>query len=169
MKIGFMVWSPEGGMPTRVHASYEDAAKEVRRLSSRLPSQTFFVMAPITAGPAEDACLAYDLGRRDGISEGETRVRKEYRFDADHFRARAEHAERKLRRSAPLLSRAEPFRGIVADCLLWFDGFRAAHAGREHVVRAPDRETLRELNAALQSLDATSRGSDEDEFDEVPF
>lgn len=58
------------------------------------------------------------------------------------------------------------FQAIVADCILWFDGFRAAHAPKESWERphVPDRAILCDLNAALQALEAS-----QPEFEEVAF
>lgn len=49
---------------------------------------------------------------------------------------------------------AVDFQSIVADALLWFDGFAAAHSGRESWDRPaiPDRARLRKLNERLQDL-----------------
>jgi len=56
------------------------------------------------------------------------------------------------------------FWAIVADCQQWFNGFAAAHAGRDSwdQPRIPNPDTLRDLNAALSSLDVS-------EDEDVPF
>ena len=63
-----------------------------------------------------------------------------------------------------LETRHAAFHAIVADCQQWFNGFAAAHAGRESwdKPRVPDPETLRDLNIALQRV-----GGVADE--EIPF
>ena len=65
--------------------------------------------------------------------------------------------------------RAAPFQAIVADCLLWFDGFAAAHSPKETWERphVPDRERLRQLNEALQALLPAGLSPDDDA--NIPF
>lgn len=50
---------------------------------------------------------------------------------------------------AALLKDVEQHQAIVADCLLWFDGFRAATRDKHHT---PEREDLRRLNGQLQEI-----------------
>jgi hypothetical protein len=40
----WMVWSPEGAGPTKMHATHEAAASEARRLSMQRWGRTFYVL-----------------------------------------------------------------------------------------------------------------------------
>lgn len=72
-----------------------------------------------------------------------------------------------LRQLKPFRDNAVAYQAIVADALLWFDGFAAAHSPRESWERPhlPDRERLRDLNAAFQRV--LPPGPDADQ--EIPF
>lgn len=73
--------------------------------------------------------------------------RESDRETLDRFTAR-------LHRLSKLENRSREFQSLVADCLLWFDGFAAAHAGKESWEQPsiPARDRLREMNAVLLDL-----------------
>lgn len=107
------------------------------------------------------------VGRVQGYDEAKGEVIK---AEALSDRLHDELAE--LRRSMSNLQaiddRAPAFQAIVADCLLWFDGFAAAHSPKESWERphVPDRERLRTLNAALQGLLPADLSPDDQD---IPF
>lgn len=163
--IGFMVWNPAAGMPTVVHDTLERALSEAERLTAANPGQRFIIMSPIMAGSDASTAKAWSDGKAEGLAQAHNEImRAEANADkwCDQFRsiqgrsARFSTIERQQRR----------FQAIVADCLLWFDGFRAAHSPKDAWERphVPDRDALRDLNAALQALEAP-----EPEFEEIPF
>lgn len=161
-RIGFMVWNPARGMPTVVHDTIEQASAEAERLTRQNPGEHFIIMMPV-------------------LSEDEANIGRAFSAGIGWSQARADAATREARRLADAANRHEAeikrrfrvierdqrkFQAIVADCLLWFDGFRAAHSPKDTWERphVPDREILCQLNRALQSLETP-----EPEFEEIPF
>ncbi|MEI6439021.1 MAG: hypothetical protein WCO83_02340 [Alphaproteobacteria bacterium] len=61
---------------------------------------------------------------------------------------KAQAAERAL---TALVRDVDEHQAIVADCLLWFDGFMAAFPA-DRTCHTPHREKLIRLNAALQDI-----------------
>lgn len=160
--IGFMVWNPARGMPTVVHDTIEQASAEAGRLTRQNPDEHFIIMSPVLS--REDANLgkawsdgARFMGARADAAEANARRMID---EAIQHEVKAKRRFRVLERDQ------RRFQAIAADCLLWFDGFRAAHSPKDDWERphVPDRDALRELNAALQALETP-----QPEFEEIPF
>lgn len=68
--------------------------------------------------------------------------------------ARSDQFSDRLDAMKALEVRHAAFHAIVADCQQWFNGFAAAHAGREswEKPRVPDPDVLVDLNLALQRV-----------------
>lgn len=49
----WMVWSPQGGAPTRKHASRAEADAEAERLAEKTPLRQFFVLKAVGGFVAE--------------------------------------------------------------------------------------------------------------------
>lgn len=163
--IGFMVWNPARGMPHVVHDTLERALAEAERLTAKNPGERFIIMSPIMAGSDASSAKAWSDGKAEGLAQARREIMKAEAF-SDQWCERAQDFERQLNRYGALQREQRRFQAIVADCLLWFDGFRAAHSPKDSWERphVPDREALRELNAALQALEAP-----QPEFEEIPF
>jgi len=163
--IGFMVWNPARGMPTVVHDTIERALAEAERLKAKNPGERFIIMSPVMAGSDASVAKAWSDGKAEGLAQAHREVMKAEAF-SDQWCERAQGFERQLNRYGAIQRSQRRFQAIVADCLLWFDGFRAAHSPKDSWERphVPDREALRELNAALQALEAP-----QPEFEEIPF
>lgn len=163
--IGFMVWNPARGMPHVVHDTLERALAEAERLTAKNPGERFIIMSPIMAGSDASAAKAWSDGEAEGLAQAYREIMKAEAF-SDQCCERAQDFERQLNRYGAIQQGQRRFQAIVADCLLWFDGFRAAHSPKDSWERphVPDREALRELNAALQALEAP-----QPEFKEIPF
>lgn len=163
--IGFMVWNPARGMPSVVHDTLERALTEAERLTAKNPGERFIIMSPIMAGSDASSAKAWSDGKAEGLAQAHREIMKAEAF-SDQWCERAQDFERQLNRYGALQRDQRRFQAIVADCLLWFDGFRAAHSPKDSWERphVPDREALRELNAALQALEAP-----QPEFEEIPF
>lgn len=163
--IGFMVWNPARGMPHVVHDTIERALAEAERLTAKNPGERFIIMSPVMAGSDASAAKAWSDGKAEGLAQAHREIMKAEAF-SDQWCERAQDFERQLNRYGAIQRSQRRFQAIVADCLLWFDGFRAAHSPKDSWERphVPDREALRELNAALQALEAP-----QSEFEEIPF
>jgi len=166
--VGFMVWNPEHGTPTFVHQTLASAVTEAERLMRRNPGQRFIVMAPVLTPADASRAKVWSDGKAEGLAEA--------RPDIMAAEAAAERALDKvgdlnsdLRKFTAIQKQHRAFQAVVADCLLWFDGFVAAYAGREPYERpnVPAREMLRQLNGALQALEPIP--SEYDLSDEIPF
>jgi hypothetical protein len=151
--VGFMVWNPDRSMPTHVHDTFEDALAEAERLKRYAPRERFFVMAPVIDTLTVTYGAGFDAGRKAGLNEAHQQImdaeaRADRAMDRDGDRAT------QLRLLDPIFQKARDFQAIVADALLWFDGFAAAHAPKEawERPRLPDRERLVALNGALQAV-----------------
>lgn len=168
-EIGFHVWNPAGCMPTRVHDTFLRAWSEKDRLQDAHPDQRFVVMAPVLSIESAQAARAFSDGKAEGYAQARREVMEaEARLD----KALEELPARALR---PFLEDAASYQSIVADCLLWFQGFNAAYAGRDSYDRpnTPSAEKLRELNQALQAIWrerdlANGKASPADDL-EIPF
>lgn len=59
-----------------------------------------------------------------------------------------------LSKARALLENADEHQAAIADCILWFDGFSAAHSSKESWERPhiPNRDRLTALNGALQRV-----------------
>lgn len=162
MRVGFMVWNPARGMPTVVHDTIEQASAEAERLTRQNPGEHFIIMSPVLTDQAATIGKIWSDGARYAQARIENAEANAKRMidDAIQFEAKTK------RRFAVIERDQRRFQAIVADCLLWFDGFRAAHSPKDSWERphVPDREALRELNAALQALEAP-----QPEFEEIPF
>jgi hypothetical protein len=169
--LTFLVWNPARGLPTRSHNTLESAAAEAFRLWNANPGQRFYVMAPVMAeGEARDA-KAFSAGKAEGLDEAHRQI-----VDADARADRYSNLYDELmrevqayRRCDDFLSKAREYQAIVADALLWFDGFAAAHAHQDIWERPsiPDRSQLRDLNGKLQDLARAAISAKLDE--EIPF
>lgn len=161
-RIGFMVWNPARGMPTVVHDTIEQASAESERLTRQNPGEHFIIMSPVLTDQGVIMGKAFSDGARFAMARVENAEANAKRMidDAIQYEAKIKHRFRVFERDQ------RKFQAIVADCLLWFDGFRAAHSPKDSWERphVPDREILCELNRALQSLEMP-----EPEFEEVPF
>lgn len=166
--LGFHVWNPNGHLPTFTHQSFLGAWAEKDRLTRANPRDRFVVMAPV-----EDmSMIGYSLGWTEGREEGLAQAHREIMKAEAHTDRLCDevHDLRKLvKRLQVIIDRAAPFQAIVADCLLWFDGFNAHFAGKAARKRpnVPDREGLRKLNEALQGL--LPDGLKPDLDDHIPF
>lgn len=162
MRVGFMVWNPARGMPTVVHDTIEQASAEAERLTRQNPGEYFIIMSPVLTDQAATIGKIWSDGARYAQARIENAEANAKRMidDAIQFEAKTK------RRFAVIERDQRRFQAIVADCLLWFDGFRAAHSPKDSWERphVPDRDALRELNAALQALEAP-----QPEFEEIPF
>lgn len=162
-RLGFMVWNPARGMPTVVHETIEQASAEAERLTRANPGEHFVIMSPVLTERAASLGKAWSDGARyaqakvDAAEAGARRMID----DAIQYEAKVKRRYRDLDRQQ------RRFQAIVADCLLWFDGFAGAFANRESYEqpRIPDRETLRDLNRALLDLEPERPLNDE----EIPF
>jgi len=157
--IGFLVWNPSRGVPTVQHETLAKAEAEAERLRALHPDETFWVMSPVTSARAKSAAGAFSDGKAEGLAQAHAEIML--------AEGRADRASDELHRLRRELSDFSHFRGdTAADCLLWFDGFNAAHAHKEgwERPRTPDREKLQHLNAALQRL---VPGAVDDE--DIPF
>ena len=162
---GFMVWNPARGMPTVVHDTLEAALEEADRLYRLNPGERFLVMSPVLAGPDATVAKAWSDGLQQGRDEAKAEIA---RADDRAMRINRDLKNRDLELSSvrAIVRQHRRFQAIVADCLLWFDGFAAAHTHRdEGRPRIPDREDLRQLNHALQKLEPQTHDLDE----EIPF
>lgn len=168
---GFFVWSPEGRAPTYLHETLKSAMTERDRLAAIHPGKTFHILAPVLTDEAALRATGYDRGLADG--------RRTWMEQAAQAVCRANTAENqalrfshRLNKLAVFENQAADFQGIVADCLLWFDGFIAPFATKERHERPhiPDRESLKDLNANLQRLmRGSTRGAIDCDDEEVPF
>jgi hypothetical protein len=166
---GFLVWNPSRALPTVQHETLERAEAEAARLRVANPGETFFVMAPVRTPGARAVARALS----DGLAQG----RAEMRGDVMAAEARSDRLweekrvlERSIAAARPILEDAAEHQATVADCLLWFDGFQAAHAHREGWERphTPAREKLQRLNGALQRVMRAASPLDTDD-EEIPF
>jgi hypothetical protein len=157
-----MVWNPARGMPTMVHDTIEQASAEAERLTRQNPGEHFIIMSPVLTDQAATVGKVWSDGARYAQSRIDAAEANVQRMVDD-----AIQYEAKVKRRFAVIERDQRrFQAIVADCLLWFDGFRAAHSPKDSWERphVPDREALRELNAALQALETP-----QPEFEEIPF
>lgn len=146
--IGFHVWNPAGRLPTYTHPTFLGAWAEKDRLQNLYPEDRFVVMMP-----CEDVSgIGYGLGFTRGKAEGYAEARREIIQAESRLDAVLEQFPVKALR--PFLEDAEAYQSIVADCLLWIQGFNAAYAGRESYERpdTPSVDKLRDLNIALQFI-----------------
>lgn len=167
----FLVWNPSRRLPTRGHETFEKAQAEAERLRIETDfgdaEGEFWVMAPVRSKTAASAAKAFSDGKAEGLAQAHAEIMlAEARSDA------AGDAQREMRRRLGSLEdiggNADEFQAIVADCLLWFDGFRSAfHLSEAGHPRTPDRDGLTRLNTALQAVLRSQRGDIEDE--EIPF
>lgn len=163
--IGFMVWNPARGMPTVVHDTIERALAEAERLTRENSGERFIIMSPVMAGSDASTAKAWSDGKAEGLAQAHREIMRA-EAHSDQWCDKARDLETSLSRFAAIERDQRRFQAIVADCLLWFDGFRAAHSPKDSWERphVPDRDALRELNAALQALETP-----QPEFEEIPF
>lgn len=158
--IGFLVWNPARDFPTHVHGSFLAAVAEADRLKRQNPGQRFVVMSPVEDMSGVGYALGWDRGRQEGLAQAHREIMA--------AEARSDRFSDELDDLRPLKvfrDRRVAFQAIVADCLLWFNGFSAAFEGKDSWERPtiPERDKLRELNGALQVL--LPGGDDQ----EIPF
>lgn len=162
-KVGFMVWNPARGMPTVVHDTIEQASAEAERLTRQNPGQRFIIMSPVLTPEAALAGKAFSDGARwmEHRAKNAEANAKRMIDDAIQYEAKVK------RRFRAIEKHQRRYQAIVADCLLWFDGFAAAFGAREgwEQPRIPDRDTIRDLNRALLNLEQGQTIPDE----EIPF
>lgn len=157
-------------MPSYVHDTFADALAEADRLKRANRGHRFFVMAPVT----DLEMVSYAAGWSRGLTEGRKDAYRDV-VNADARADRARDAAYELRAALKLLEvfadKADEFQATVADCQLWFDGFAAAQSGRESWDRShlPSRDSLVNLNAALQAVMRSKRPADELDDSEIPF
>lgn len=169
---GFMVWSPEGRMPSYVHPTFKGALAEAERLKRNYPSRRFYVMSPVDGLAGAQAATSFEQGKAEGHAAARREIMQaEAAHDrlADRLRdLRAELAALKDR-TRHVLSDVQGFQSIVADCVTWFAGFEAAFQHKESWERpwTPDRDKLRALNSALQSAIPSTANDLSD--DDIPF
>jgi len=162
--IGFLVWNPARNLPTVQHETYERAEAEAERLRAENPDETFWVMSPVRATGSTAKAFS------DGKAEGYAQARAEIMLAegrADALDDEVHRLRRETQDFAYFRGEVEEHQATAADCLLWFDGFQAAHSHRESYERpkTPDREKLLHLNSAPQRL-IPGRAVDDDE---IPF
>jgi hypothetical protein len=167
--IGFLIWNPARGLPTTQHETFKKAEAEAERLRAANPDQTFWIMAPVKGEKTTAAARAFSDGKAEGLAQARAEIMlAEGRTDrlCDEKAA----LQRTISALQVFADARDDFQAIVADCLLWFDGFNAAQAGRESWERphVPDREKLTALNAALQRLMRAKAAHDIDDS-EIPF
>lgn len=164
--VGFLVWNPSRSLPTVVHDTLERALAEAERLKRLNPSERFVIMSPIMAGSDASAAKAWSDGKAEGIAEARREVMRAEKF-SDQWCETAKGLERTMRRLGPIREHQRRYQAIVADCLLWFDGFAAAFGAREgwEQPRIPDRDTIRDLNRALLDLEEAPSTNEQ----EIPF
>lgn len=172
--IGFHVWNPAGRLPTYTHPTFLGAWAEKDRLQRLHPTERFVVMMPCEDMSAIGYGLGFTRGREEARREVDYRVRDAWQV-ADIARQDATELRKRLASVEPLIKDVEAYQAIVADCLLWFQGFNAAYVGRESYDRpiTPSAEKLRDLNAALQAIWrerdlANGKATPVDEL-EIPF
>lgn len=167
--IGFLVWNPARGIPTVQHETFARAEAEAERLRAANPEDTFWVMAPVKGEKTAAAARAFSDGKAEGYAQARAEIMlAEGR--TDRFCEELRDLRRTMSALQVFVDDRMQFQAIVADCLLWFDGFNAAHAHREVYdrPRTPDGDKLRDLNTALQRLMREAGGQDLDD-DEIPF
>lgn len=164
--VGFLVWNPSRGLPTVVHDTLDRALSEAERLKKANPTERFVIMSPIMAGSDASAAKAWSDGKAEGLAEARQEVMRAEQF-SDQWCEKAMRLEGATRQLADLRRHQRRYQAIVADCLLWFDGFAAAFGSREgwEQPRIPDRDTIRDLNRALLNLEQGQPIPDE----EIPF
>ena len=163
--IGFMVWNPARGMPTVVHETIGRALSEAERLTRENPGERFIIMSPVMAGSDASTAKAWSDGKAEGLAQAHREIMKAEAY-SDQWREKATALERSMKKLGVIQRDHRRFQAIVADCLLWFDGFRAAHSPKDSWERphVPDRDALRDLNGALQDLEPA-----QSDFDGIPF
>lgn len=169
-EIGFHVWNPAGRLPTYTHPTFLAAWAEKDRLQRLHPTERFVVMMPCEDVSAIGYGLGFTRGRQEGLREAHGEI-----VQAEAAADRLRDAMDELRWAKVLVDEVEKHQATVADCLLWFQGFNAAYAGRDSYDRpnTPSAEKLRELNQALQAIWrerdlANGKASPADDL-EIPF
>lgn len=162
--VGFLVWNPTRSLPTVQHDTLERAQAEAERLRAENPDEVFWVMSPLKPNQVS-AAKAFSDGKAEGLAQAHAEIMRAEGY-SDRASEKLHVTERRLRVLETF--DAEAAQATVADCLCWFDGFMAAHAGADSRPQVPEREKLRRLNAALQERVRSAR--DDAQFsDEIPF
>ena len=166
--IGFLIWCPDHGPPTVVHDTLLAALAEAERLKRLHPSSRFVVMSPVTDQRGLTYARGWSAGRAEGLAQAHREIMAA-EAQTDKARDRVSALECAAERIQPVTGSLHDLQMLIADCLLWFDGFAAAHASREPWERpnVPSRERLREFNALLQV--AAAAPADPDLDDHIPF
>lgn len=160
--VGFLIWNPARNLPTVQHETLERAEAEAERLRDQHPDETFWIMSPVRAG--RGAHKAFSDGKCEGYDQAQAEIMlAEGR--ADRFCDDLRNLRLAAGDFANFRPRVAEYQATVADCLCWFDGFKAAHARDDRQPFTPDREKVRRLNEALQRLLPGAALDDE----EIPF
>lgn len=163
--VGYLVWNPDAGYPSCSHGTFARAKAEAERLSTAYPGRRFYVMSPVKGLKGVEKATAFDEGHAEGVAQAHREIMlAESR--SDRFSDEPHDLKRKSANAQAIIRQGRRFQAIVADCLLWFDGFAAAWSHAEAYERPaiPERTTLRALNAALQDLDPLGELDEE-----IPF
>ncbi len=151
--IGFLVWCPESGFPTVTHPTFLDAVAEADRLKRQHPGHRFVVMSPVEDMSGVGYAMGWSEGRKEGLAQAHREI-MDAEAKTDRLYEERDGLRAKLADVEGFRTNAADYQAIVADALLWFDGFAAAHSPRESWERPhiPDRERLRNLSAAFQRV-----------------
>jgi hypothetical protein len=162
--VGFLVWNPSRSLPTVQHETFSKAEAEAVRLSAQHPDEAFWIMSPVKGEKTRAAAKAFSDGKAEGMAQAHAEIMLAEGHRDRLFEER-DHLRRSVEKLGAIDANRSEFQAIVADCLLWFDGFNAGFSGKEPWERphTPDREKLTALNGALQAL---LRSAD---LDEIPF
>jgi hypothetical protein len=165
---GFFVWNPAAGLPTRTHSTLARAAAEAYRLKCLNPAATFYVMAPLLCDGQTERAQQFSDGVEAGLAQAHREIMRA-EAAADRNGEEVIRLQGRLRSAQPILDQAWRFQAIVADALLWFDGFAAAYAAKESYERPnlPDRQDLKDLSRHLQNIETQAARDLMDE--EIPF
>lgn len=164
--VGFLIWCPEHGLPTVAHPTFLGAVAEADRLKRQYPGHRFVVMSPVEDMSGVGYALGWSRGREEGLAQAHREI-MDAEAKTDRLYDLSDDLQGQLLDLKGFRDDAVAYQAIVADALLWFDGFAAAHSPREswERPRLPDRERLRDLNAAFQRV--LPPGPDADQ--EIPF
>lgn len=167
--LGFHVWSPEGNLPTVTHPTFLAAVAEADRLKRANPGSRFVVMAPIEDMSGVGYALGFSRGREEGLAQAHREIMKA-EANADRHAIEARELRSGASASRALIDNASEHQAAIADCILWFDGFTAAHSPKESWERphVPNRDRLTALNGALQRVLSVRTDRPLDDQD-IPF
>jgi hypothetical protein len=128
--IGFLVWNPEANLPQHVHSTLELALTEAERLGRANPGKRFVVMAPVLTAQDAHRAKAFSDGKAEGLAQAHREI-MHAEAKTDRLLEEKHVWAQQTRRLAVFAQKHRAFQSIVADALLWFDGFMAAHSTKE--------------------------------------